>query len=236
MFYVASFLLSPIIAWQSIYLRRTTIKLPEASGVREGTIGEGDSLNILYLGDSAAAGVGVDHLDNALVGKLNRKLAKKYTVNWQLIAQNGDRTHDAISRLENLYTNEVDIAIISLGVNEVTCGCPINVWRQTMHSLIELLRHKYHCSHILITCVPPMASFPALRWPLNWLLGWRANQLNHALAKYSRDRSYIHLLTPDLDDHINGFAIDGFHPNELGYEKWAEAAQDAVERIYTNPL
>jgi len=233
MFYVACLLLSPLIALLSVYLRLTTIKLPEASGVREGIIGDGGSFNILYLGDSAAAGVGVEHLDNALVGKLNRKLSIKYKVHWHLIANNGDRTQDAINKLENLSACKLDITIVSLGVNEVTSGCSLTKWRKSTHQLIKQLRNKFGCSNILLTCVPPMASFPALHWPLNWLLGWRAEQLNKELARICSEHAYIHFLTPSFDDNRNGFAVDGFHPNEVGYEIWAQAALEVINSLYT---
>ena len=63
-------LLLPILLFQGWKLRKNIIELPEATGDRQGTIGKGNNLRLIFLGDSSACGVGVSHLDQALSGKL----------------------------------------------------------------------------------------------------------------------------------------------------------------------
>jgi len=228
MFYVALFLLSPIVIWQALLVRKNVVRLPEADGLRAGVIGAGERLRVLYIGDSAAAGVGVAHLEDSLVGKLNARLSCHFSVKWQLHAKTGDSTKETISRLMQIAPEPCDIAIISLGVNEVTRATPIGVWWNNTARLIALLRTQFNCQHVVYTCVPPIASFPALAPPLRWLLGWRASQLNIRLRKGLENLPYVCLVEPSNDNISNKFADDGFHPNVSGYESWAEQVSKVV--------
>lgn len=63
--------LAPVLLWQGRNVRRSTLRLPEAAGVRYGQVGRGPALRILLLGDSSAAGVGVSQQEQALAGQLN---------------------------------------------------------------------------------------------------------------------------------------------------------------------
>lgn len=60
----------PILWWQGRRVKRDTPRLPEAAGARVGVSGAGQPLRVLILGDSAAAGVGVSHQDQALLGQI----------------------------------------------------------------------------------------------------------------------------------------------------------------------
>jgi hypothetical protein len=66
--------LAPILLCQGKYVRRVTPKLPEADGPRFGEAGVGKPLRLLVLGDSAAAGVGVNTQQEALAGHLVKGL------------------------------------------------------------------------------------------------------------------------------------------------------------------
>ena len=232
MFYVIAILLLPIIGWQAMRIRKNARELPEAAGLREGVTGKGKPLSVLYVGDSAAAGVGVAHIDDSLVGRLNDKLSKHYAIHWQLVARTGNTTKDSLAILRQLNAGTFDLAIVSLGVNDVTSVKPISVWWKSTASLIYLLRHKFKCQQVIYTCVPPMGEFPALSFPLNWLLGWRALQLNAVLKNRADNISYLHLIEVNHGDVSMQIADDGFHPNQLGYEVWAnQVAQLILEKL-----
>ena len=75
-------LLLPIMFVPGNIVRKQTIELPEAKGAREGSFGLGDDLSIIFLGDSSACGVGVDHLDDALSGSLLNLIKDEYSCVW----------------------------------------------------------------------------------------------------------------------------------------------------------
>ena len=63
---IASFSVGPIMYIQGMLVRKYAAELPEAIGPRTGIIGEGKPLRVLVLGDSSAAGVGVETQDEAI--------------------------------------------------------------------------------------------------------------------------------------------------------------------------
>ena len=67
-------ILSPLLI-QALLLRKHALRLPEATGARQGSSGEGAPLRVLIIGDSSAAGVGVSTQHDALAGQLAIALA-----------------------------------------------------------------------------------------------------------------------------------------------------------------
>ncbi|GGD71050.1 hypothetical protein [Lacimicrobium alkaliphilum] len=68
-------LLAPWLLYQGRLVRRHALRLPEASGVRNGARGSGAPLGVLVLGDSAAAGVGCASQCEAITGHWINHLA-----------------------------------------------------------------------------------------------------------------------------------------------------------------
>jgi GDSL-like Lipase/Acylhydrolase family len=117
-------LLAPALLLQGRHLRETALRLPEAAGERSGFIpGTVDEpLGLLFVGDSSAAGVGVEWQHEALAQQAAEIVAKesKRSVRWHLIAKSGANTRDAIE-LVKVHANErADVVISALGVNDVT--------------------------------------------------------------------------------------------------------------------
>ena len=78
--YLGYFLLAPalpLIVWQGKNTRNTALRLPEADGPRSGKFNSSTtaSLNILHLGESTVAGVGVNHSDLGFTANISRALA-----------------------------------------------------------------------------------------------------------------------------------------------------------------
>ncbi len=96
--------LLPVLVLQGIWVRKTTLKLPEAAHPDRGEFGEQDPpISILGLGDSVIAGVGVDKLDESLTAQIARSTAEKTgrRVTWQVYGKNGDRVSDLLARYQN---------------------------------------------------------------------------------------------------------------------------------------
>lgn len=71
---LSTFALLPVVIIQGVKVRKKTPRLLEASGDRDGLVGQGDPLSLLILGDSAAAGVGVETQQDALSGAIMSQL------------------------------------------------------------------------------------------------------------------------------------------------------------------
>lgn len=227
-------LLAPVLLIQGILVRKNMPILPEPPGPRKGTKGTGRRISILILGDSAAAGVGADHQNNALLGQLVDELAEYFCVSWQLEANTGATTDCAINRLKNLEENQFDIVLTSLGVNDITSNVSITKWMRQQNALQEKCFKTLNSQLIITTALPPVGKFPALPQPLRWYLGRRSNQFNQALEKQVSHKNNVHFLYIGLLDDLKAMATDGFHPGAKVYQQWALKAAAKIKSEFLN--
>jgi lysophospholipase L1-like esterase len=220
--------LGPILVIQGLFVRLTVQKLPEAPGPRAGQVGNGPPIRVLIAGDSAAAGVGADSQTKALSGRLAAHLAPAFTVSWKLIAQNGNTTADTFHWLQRHPPEPFDIAITSLGVNDITSGVSLDVWLKRQERIVALLRQKFGVTHLLLSAIPPMHLFPALPHPLRWVIGSQARRFNRALEKWTRTQPDCGFLRLSGSLDATYMAPDGFHPGPRVYELWGKTAAEAI--------
>ena len=223
---LATLTLAPLLYLQGRHTRRVTPTLPEPPGDRRGSHGAGPRLRLLVAGDSAAAGVGATHQDQALLGRLVALLAASFTVEWELHAQTGATTAGTLDYLRRLEAGPFDLAVTSLGVNDVTGGIGTGRWLSSQRALRELLRERFDADLMLISGLPPVSLFPALPQPLRWYLGSRADDFNAALERdlAREDDSLFVNLRFGLDG--TAMASDGFHPGPPVYAEWARQAAE----------
>jgi len=217
---------------QGLWLKKNTVRLPEAKGPRKMSINalqeaeEAAEIKLLYLGESPAAGVGIEEIQHAVSAQVAHKLADTQKVEWQLLAQNGIRIKELLLKLQQSETHQPDISIITMGVNDCTGLTSSKQWQQRIHELIAELKQR-GSKHIFFTAVPPMQQFPLLPAPLNWLMGYRAHLLNHLLERVcqQQDAQYLAfsaVLKPEM------ICLDGYHPNEKGAELWATSISQQI--------
>lgn len=225
-------ILSPILLVQGKRVKKNIVRLPEPLGARTGVIGIGQPLRLLILGDSAAAGVGVDHQDKALAGQLVKQLSQHYQVNWRLEASTGHTSEEVIERIKSQIERQpYDVVVTSVGVNDVTRLVSAKKWIGLQRQLLQQIRHKFQPKLILLTSVPPMHLFSALPQPLRWHLGSYAQAMNKALAELLNANPECVQITLPLEPGRRNIplASDGFHPSAQAYEVWADAIVDAIE-------
>ncbi len=214
--------LAPLWLAQALYTRRVTPRLPEPPGERRGCAGSGPPLRLLIAGDSAAAGVGVGHQDDALSGQLVAALSRRYRIEWTLLAATGATTPEVHRRLAATEPGGYDVAVLSTGVNDVVALVPTARWLRQQRQLVALLAERHGVRRVLLTAVPPMQRFRALPQPLRWLLGARARGYRDALAGAIGAWPGAELVDAELPDQPEALAIDGFHPGAASYRAWAE--------------
>jgi len=225
--------LSPLLIAQALHVKRVTPRLPEPSGERSGIAGSGPSLNLLILGDSAAAGVGVATQRQALAGQLVSVLSSGFRVSWKLIAQTGHKAKDSLAELKKLSPEAFNVVVTSIGVNDVTHGTGIGKWIDHQSQIIETLISKFRLSHIILSGVPPMHLFPALPQPLRWYFGMRAKEFNVALKKLAHRYRECEFVGINFSPDQTLMADDGFHPGESAYSLWAEHVAAVVQKRLT---
>lgn len=214
--------LFPILAAQALAVRKRALKLPEASGPRSGDAGDGPPLRLLVLGDSSAAGVGADHQDQALSGQLVDRLARTRRVTWRLEAETGHTTKDALARLDRMGPAQFDVAVVALGVNDVTRAVPLRLWLNRQQELIHRLTRGFGVTQICLSGLPPMGEFPLLPHPLRWVLGRQAQRFDSHLREFARDHDHVSVTPLEFDLSVDHMAEDGFHPGPEVYAAWAD--------------
>lgn len=222
--------LAPVLVAQGMRVRRGVVRLDEPPGARSGCEGAGMPLRLLIAGDSAAAGVGAASQQKALSGQLVEQLRPTLQVHWKLAAQTGHTVRDVIGQLHAAAPERFDVAVVSIGVNDVTGRTASADWIARQAALIDLLKSKFGVTHILLSSLPPMHVFPALPQPLRWYLGMRAGQLNDMLRTIAEDDPCCEFLQIDFPFEPGCMAADGFHPGAPAYSAWAIAAARAIRR------
>lgn len=225
---LVTLVLGPVLVVQGIVTRLRTPRLPEPTGARQGVSGTGARLKLLVVGDSAAAGVGVSHQDEALSGQLVGRLAKEYQVEWVLVAKTGATTESTLDTLHGMQAEPFDVVVTSLGVNDATSRVPAHTWRRQQQVLRKLLREKFSARHVVVSGLPPIHGFPALPQPLRWYIGRHATHLNAALEADVITEPGSSFVDLRFSADTTLMAADGFHPGPAVYAEWAHRVTKAV--------
>ena len=218
-------LLSPVLLPQGLSMRRRASALPEPVGPRQGVTGRGPDLRLLIVGGSSAAGVGVGTQDDALCGRLVKDLARDFCVHWRLEARASVTTAQTLARLLTVDLGPVDVAVTSVGVNDVLAQVSARAFRQQQRALAQLLlghgaRQIWRCA------VPPMEQFLLPR-PLRDVMAARARRLDAVLIQDSVPPLYR---LPFHTEHLrpSHLAASGIHP---GAALYADLARRLAQEI-----
>ncbi|WP_371168493.1 SGNH/GDSL hydrolase family protein [Aliiroseovarius sp. 2305UL8-7] len=224
---IAKLLLSPLLMAQALRVRKTARLLPEPLGHRSGQFGEGSPLSLIIVGDSSAAGVGATHQHEALSGQLVTALGGSHRIDWKLIARTGGTTKSTLPLLRAQTATATDIALVILGVNDVTSQTPLKRLLKGRIKLYEHLFSEWGAKRIIAAGIPPLGDFPLLPQPLRWFLGLQARRFDAALAQQASEIGvdYVHFdvpLTPEM------MAEDGFHPGPNTYYLMGERVAQRI--------
>ena len=127
---------------------------------------------------------------NALNSRLGRIVDRRRVVQERLHTR---VDHDAemakleirmLAQLQQLPAEDFDVAVTSLGVNDVTARRSLTQWQLQQGQFIDLLQTRFRARQIVLSGLPPMHRFPALPQPLRWYVGSRACDFDRALAAH----------------------------------------------------
>lgn len=224
--------LTPLILPQALWVKARAPKFPPAPGDCDGLLGTAgvEPLRFLALGDSVIAGVGAEHMCEALPGAAARRLSELCArpVAWRALGQVGAN----ISQIRRLQLPEVgedrfDAALISVGVNDVTGLTRGRRYRRELGLLLDGLLSRSPQAVILLAGVPPLHAFPLLPQPLRWHMGLRGRSLN-AFGEQVASRPGVIFAPLDFDPRPEHFAADGYHPSPAMHKEWGERVAELI--------
>jgi lysophospholipase L1-like esterase len=221
----------PFVIPQAIRVKKKAPRFADAKGDFEGAIGSGERLKFLAIGDSIIAGVGTSHISLSWMGQTVKYLSDTLAseVHWQRIAESGAKLQKINQSIfiKSIEPN-VDVILISVGVNDVTGLTSLSQWQNQLHIMLKTLKQHSPESIIAISGIPPMHLFPLLPQPLRYVLGLRARTLDELIQLSIKKYEKVIHIPIEIDLDPKNFSEDGYHPSKIGCQKWAELTASMI--------
>jgi lysophospholipase L1-like esterase len=223
-------LLVPIVAVQGMWMRSTIEMASPAAGPTSGTVGDPSRspVRIAVVGESTAAGCGVDTHNDGFAGCLARELAQRIRrpVTWEVVGQHGATARRIRYRFlpqleENLDGQRLDLAVLLAGGNDVLSRRTPDEWGADLAAIVDDLAAR--AGRVAVAGTPPFAAFPALPATLGRYLAERGSALDAVSQQICAQRPQAIWISSTAGvPPPDSFAPDRFHPSAAGYRRWAQ--------------
>lgn len=221
---------APLLYLQGQITRWRVGVLPDAAGPFEGKVGNGDSIERLFvIGESTVAGLGARDHERALTGQFAACLSERLekAIEWRVVGRNGVTARRTIDELlPQMPAIEFDHILVGLGGNDVMKLSSPRKWRRDMTELLTHLRERSPRAKIYITNCPMIKYSPALPTPIRQIL-WELSKMHDAnIREFTAGLDRVYYYPQPAEVRLEGFFADGLHPSEQGYADWARAMAD----------
>ena len=198
--------------------------------VADGVYGRGgEPVQLVVIGDSGAAGFGVEQPEETTAAVAAAGLAATLDreVWLRCLAVVGAQSGDLQGQIDQVEPDWPDVAVIAVGANDVTHRVPPGRSVALLTAAIERLRA--HEVEVVVATCPDLGTIRPIPHPLRWVARrWSrslaAAQTVAAVSAGARSVALADLLGPEFDAHPDTmFGPDQFHPSATGYRHFAEA-------------
>lgn len=218
---------------RSKYLLNRTAELIAISDrfPRNYFVGDPAHVVLVYaaLGDSTAAGVGAQSLEQTYPYLVAQDLAQRnhryvHVIN---VAKSGAKVADAGDQYTQLGNFKPDIATLTIGANDATHLTENSDFKQNLETLLEKLSNEKGVKQCLVAAAPNMAYAPAIQPIYNRVVSNKSAELNLLIQSAAKQHNfaYVDLYNQgklDYSSDPNLYAADQFHPSAKGYALWAK--------------
>ncbi|MEO9138452.1 MAG: SGNH/GDSL hydrolase family protein [Jatrophihabitans sp.] len=185
-------------------------------------------IRIAVLGDSSAAGYGVNRDRDTLAAQLaiNISQAARRPVHISNVAVVGAESRELIPQIGALGRLRPDLAVIMIGANDVTARTAPSTAAPFLEDTVRALVNLG--AEVVVGTCPDLGTVRPLAQPLRSYARW----LSHRMAREQtvavvraggRTVSLGDLLGPLFKSSLEYFAEDRFHPSAAGYAEAANA-------------
>jgi lysophospholipase L1-like esterase len=194
----------------------------------------GPALRIALLGDSSAAGYGVESVEEtpgAILASGVAEVADR-RVRLTAVAKVGAQSKDLQEQLDRILPDRPHVAVVFIGANDVTHSVPV---RTSVRLLGEAIRRMREADvEVVIATCPDLGTIEPLAPPLKQIARAWSRRLAAAQARTTvecggRSVALASILTSEfarLSELL--FGPDRFHPSAVGYHRMASAVLPTV--------
>ncbi|WP_299012402.1 SGNH/GDSL hydrolase family protein [uncultured Polaribacter sp.] len=242
--------LLPLLYFQGKKIRKKVPKLPEAR-LPKGFVNDNFSktLNIITIGESTIAGVGVDIHENGFTGALANQLSKnlKYNIAWQVYAKSGYTAKRISTKIiPEINKNNIDIIVIGIGGNDAFKLNSPKKWNTEVERLIKNLQKKFPKAPVYFTNMPPIKEFPAFTNPIKFVIGNLVEIFGKHLSIIIKNKENVFYNAEVItlkswskrhnlaENKNNVYFSDGVHPSKLTYKIWGKEMANFIKNNYFN--
>ena len=185
--------------------------------------GAGGSKLLVVVGDSLAAGFGVE-ASEAFPALLQEKIdaaGLKYRVINAGVS--GDTSADGLNRIDWLLKQKIDVLILELGGNDGLRGIPVSATKSNLQSMIDRVKGKYPKAKIIVA---------GMQMPPN--MGEEYRRAFERIFPELAEKNHATLI-PFLLEGVGGKPKlnqpDGIHPTAEGHKIVAENIWKVLEAM-----
>ncbi|MGA8117407.1 MAG: SGNH/GDSL hydrolase family protein [Actinocatenispora sp.] len=194
-------------------------------------------LRLAMLGDSTAAGVGVDRVEDTVGGQLADRLAGTgVRVELTSAAVSGARSGDLDTQVARaLLATPPDLAVILVGSQDVIHA--VSPTRAATELAAAVGRLRDAGIPVVVGTCPELAACRAIAQPLREIVGYLGRRLGQAQIAAARVADGVPVDLGAATGTVfradpGMLCTDGFHPSADGYRIWAHALYPAVAALH----
>lgn len=212
-------------------LRRSTPSVP-VSLDHTALVGEGlgTPVDLVVLGDSAAAGYGNADARDAFPYQLGSQLARRTGARVRIAsyAVSGARTRDLTSsQVPELAHHRPDVVVLGVGVNDAIGRRGTRVLAADTRELLAAVRAAAPSALVALVGCPDLSSAPGCPWPVGHLVGWVGRRVSRIQERVADPAGVAFVAFPHRPV-AEMFGPDGFHPGPAGQAAAARAVVDVL--------
>lgn len=189
------------------------------------------------LGDSTVEGVGATTPDASYVSRVHARLRAVYPrANVVNLGADGATSADVITdQLERAVLLRPRLVTLSIGPNDITAHVPVTEYERNVDTIFRRLARETGAV-VVANLLPDLAVTPRFRGrPTTPEVGELTLGFNEALLRRApvNGIEVVDLYQPsrtEIPQRPELLASDGYHPSDVGYERWAELVWAGVAR------